>query len=66
MKKYWYILLWAVLMLAVAMMWPGVKEYANASRPCEGIGGEYFLWMFPSMIVYAASMLLSNKETDDA
>ena len=53
-------------MLAVAMMWPEVKIVANAARPCEAIGGEYFLWLFPSMIIYGLSMVFGNKETDDA
>lgn len=64
-KTLFLLLIWVVLCLMVAVMYPTVKDAANASRPCAAVGGEAFLWLMPSEVVFALSMLFDKKERAD-
>ena len=59
------ILIWISLNLLLSIFWPDIEEAANASRPCEAVGGEAFLWLAPSEVVFALSMLWKDKERTD-
>lgn len=59
------IFVWIFLNLLLSIFWPDIKEAANASRACEAIGGESFLWLVPSEVVFALSMLWKKKERAD-
>ena len=59
------ILIWTVLCLMLATMYPAIKDAANSSRYSDAIGGEVFLWLVPSEVVLALSMLWEKKEKAD-
>lgn len=59
------IITWTVLCLMLAIMYPSIKDAANSSRYCEAVGGEAFLWLLPSEVVFALSMLWNKKERAD-
>ena len=59
------IIIWTVLCLMLAIMYPSIKDAANSSRYSEAVGGEAFLWLMPSEVVLALSMLWNNKENAD-
>lgn len=59
------IVIWAVLCLILSVFYPGIKEAANASRPYAAVGGEVFLWLVPSEVVFALAMLWNKKERAD-
>ena len=43
------VLMWIAMYLVLLIFWPVIKETANASRPCDAIGGEYLLWVLPTV-----------------
>ena len=49
-KTSWLIVLWLSLNLLLLILWPSIREIANASRPCDAIGGEYLLWLLPTVM----------------
>ncbi len=59
------IIIWAALCLILSIFWPVIKETANASRPCDAVGGEAFLWLVLSEVVFVLSMLWDKKEGAD-
>ena len=59
------LVIWAVLCLILSIIYPAIKEAANATRPFPAVGGEMFLWLLPSEVVLAISMLWDKKERND-
>ena len=59
------ILIWVFLNLTLSLFWSDIKEIANATRYCEAVGGEAFLWLVPSEVVFALSMLWKDEERAD-
>ena len=59
------ILIWVALNLLVSIFYPSIKDAVSAKRPCEAVGGEAFLWLVPSEVVFALSMLWKDKERAD-
>lgn len=59
------IITWTVLCLMLAIMYPSIKDAANSSRYCEAVGGEAFLWLMPSEVVLAFSMLWEKEKSFD-
>lgn len=59
------IIIWTVLCLMIAIMYPSIKDAANSSRYSEAVGGEAFLWLMPSEVVLVLSMLWEKEKRED-